>query len=108
MLSKVNRIVSPSDFRSVLRRGRRLTTSHTTIHFVRTGTEASRFGFIVSKATGNAVSRKHTTRWFREISRELLSVHPTGLDVVIRAKDSISETTWSQLHDEILTVVGRF
>jgi ribonuclease P protein component len=43
------------------------------------------FGFIVSKAVGNAVTRNLVKRRLREIAVHSLQDHPTGLSVVVRA-----------------------
>lgn len=43
------------------------------------------FGFIVSKAVGNAVTRNLVKRRLREIAALSLKEHPEGLAVVVRA-----------------------
>jgi ribonuclease P protein component len=103
MLNKINRINTANDFRHTLRKGKRMGTTHTVISVAKTEAEApSRFGFVVSKAIGNAVARKHVTRLLREIARERLAVTPKGFDIVIRPLEGSSELTFAELRAEIL------
>jgi ribonuclease P protein component len=60
----------------------------------------SRFGFIVSKAVGNAVVRNLVKRRLREAGAETLRDRPTGLDVVVRALPSAASADWSSLRGD--------
>jgi len=69
--------------------------------FERPGSEPSRFGFIVTRAVGNAVTRNLVRRRLRSVSRELLPVIPDGRDVVMRALPGSDQVPWATLHAEI-------
>jgi ribonuclease P protein component len=46
---------------------------------------ASRAGFVVSKAVGNAVIRNRVKRRLRHLAMPALAEHPVGVDFVVRA-----------------------
>lgn len=59
--------------------------------------EPSRFGFIVSKAVGNAVTRNLVKRRLREAAALALKTQGTGLAVVVRALPAAASADWEQL-----------
>lgn len=67
----------------------------------------TRFGFIVSKAVGNAVHRNLVRRRLKAISREALGSHAVGADIVIRALPGSAEVAWATLHKEVLEGIER-
>ncbi|MBU1587841.1 MAG: ribonuclease P protein component [Actinobacteria bacterium] len=102
MLARANRVTLPADFRTAVRRGRRVGTSAAVLHILeRPGSEPSRFGFIVTKAVGNAVTRNLVRRRLRSVGREVLAESPTGTDVVMRALPGSEQVPWATLHAEI-------
>ena len=108
MLARANRVVRADDYRATVRRGRRVGSAHTLMYIAARGTdEPSRFGFIVSKAVGNSVTRNLVTRRLRAIGRGALETHPTGRDVIIRALPGSPEASWSTLQSEILVGLER-
>jgi ribonuclease P protein component len=108
VLSRVNRIVRGADFRTVVRSGRRFPAECAVVYVRRGDPEAaSRFGFIVSKAVGTAVTRNLVARRLRSVSRDLLSTSDTGVDVVIRALPGIADVPWPTLHESVERAVDR-
>ncbi len=105
MLARANRVVSAADYKATIRRGRRISTPHALLYVSERGDGPARFGFIVSKAVGNSVSRNLITRRFRSIGREALATVPLGRDVVIRALPGSREVSWSSLRGEILNAL---
>lgn len=55
------------------------------------------FGFIVSKAVGNAVTRNLVKRRLREFAALSLKDHPEGLCVVVRALPAAAEADFAGL-----------
>ena len=51
-----------------------------------------RVGFVVSKAVGNAVVRNRTKRVLRALVSARITLVPSGIDVVIRAKAGLPGT----------------
>jgi ribonuclease P protein component len=71
------------------------------LHVLNTGGLPTRFGFIVTKAVGTAVTRNLVKRRLRAVCRNLLPASMTGTDVVIRALPGSETATWERLRDEV-------
>ncbi len=92
----------PDDFRAAVRRGRRVPTGHTVLHVLKdASTGPARFGFIVTKAVGGAVTRNTVKRRLRAVGHAVLPSIAGGTDVVIRALPGSDEVPWASLHSEI-------
>jgi ribonuclease P protein component len=101
-------VVTADDFRVTVRRGKRVGTSHSIVYLrARNSGEPTRFGFIVAKTVGNAVTRNLMRRRLRSVGRDVLANHATGLDVVIRALPGSPEVSWATLHEEISAGIDR-
>jgi ribonuclease P protein component len=108
MLAKANRVVRGDEYRATVRYGRRVSTGHILLYVRSTEPAvATRFGFIVTKAIGNAVTRNLVRRRLKAVSFEALAHHATGSDVVMRALPGCTEVEWSTLHDEVLEAMNR-
>jgi ribonuclease P protein component len=101
MLPVQNRLRTSADFshtvRSGVRQGRRNVVLYAAVS---DEAQASRFGFIVSRAVGNAVVRNLVKRRLREAGAETLRDRPTGLDVVVRALPSAASADWASLRGD--------
>lgn len=98
----MNRVTQPGDFRTIMRRGRRVTTDNAVIMvFDRQVREPGRFGFVVAKTVGGAVTRNLVRRRLRAVCRDLLPIVPEGTDVVIRALPGCDRAAWATLQSEI-------
>jgi ribonuclease P protein component len=102
VLAKANRITRGADYKTVVRRGSRIVRPNT-VMYVRRGTAPGpcRFGFIVAKNVGNAVTRNRVRRRLKAATAEFLPSVPTGTDVVIRALPSAATTDWTALRAEV-------
>ena len=69
--------------------------------------DAVRFGFIVSKAVGNAVVRNRVRRRLKAVAINLLDSLPAGSDVVVRALPASAQASWVTLNTEISDVVNK-
>lgn len=108
MLAKPNRVVRAEDFRSTMRRGKRVTSDHAVIYFAqRAGSEPARFGFVVAKTVGGSVTRNLMRRRLRAIAAEFVADGLTSTDIVIRALPGSDGLTWSNLHEEIGASIRR-
>lgn len=63
--------------------------------------EPARFGFIVSKAVGNAVMRNLVRRRMKDIVRRQLQAGFAGYDVVIRALPATASAPFADLKIDI-------
>ncbi len=102
MLARANRVVKPSDFRAIVRRGRRTATAGTLIYRVeRDPADPARFGFIVAKTVGNAVERNLVRRRMRAVCRSIVDAGGRGSDVVVRALPGSAQRDWASLSAEM-------
>ena len=85
MLPQPNRLRSSSDLRHVMRRGRRLGSTHLVLHvFTRPEPSAPRAGFVVGKVVGNSVQRHRVIRQLRHVVAGRLGSIPESTDLVVR------------------------
>ena len=109
MLNRRNRLLTSNDFRIVLRRGKKFPVNGGLIAILRTDVaEPLRFGFVVSKAVGNAVVRNRVKRRLRAAS-SLLAHDYRGADVVVRTDQQsphISVEQWGRDLSASLTKVA--
>ncbi|WP_025159250.1 ribonuclease P protein component [Leifsonia aquatica] len=115
MLAKANRITRGADYRATVRKGSRFTAENT-VAYVRPNSDPDvvRFGFIVSKAVGNAVRRNLVRRRLKAAAYELVpalresAATVGGVDIVIRALPASAEARWATLHEEVSRAVSRY
>ena len=98
MLSRAQRIHLPTQFRRVIRRGAKAHRPTLVCYAVSGETTLNRYGFVVSKSVGPAVTRNLVKRRLRAIAAELGS--PTPVDVVIRALPEAASAEWDQLRSD--------
>jgi ribonuclease P protein component len=85
MLPASARLRSSDDFRTTVRRGRRIGRPTLVLHVVSRPDTITRAGFVVSKAVGGAVVRNRVKRRLRHLVAARLTGSSLGLDVVVRA-----------------------
>lgn len=95
-------MVKPSDFRAIVRRGRRASGPSTLIYRIdRDPSDPARFGFIVAKTVGNAVERNLVRRRMRAVCRSIVDAGGSGADVVVRALPGAAQRDWASLSAEM-------
>ncbi|WP_417220113.1 ribonuclease P protein component [Arthrobacter sp.] len=103
MLPKKHRLRSPAGFsvtvRSGARSGRRNVVLYALTHPETQQSVPSRYGFIVSKAVGNAVTRNLVKRRLRAVAAES-PAQDVGYDIVMRALPASAHASWSELSAE--------
>jgi len=106
MLKQAQRIRLESDYKSILRKGRRFYSSYFTM-FVKTqndlGFSTSRFGFIASKKVGKAVVRNRAKRQIREIIRLNMDKIKAGYDIVIIISPKAAGESYLTLETAVIT-----
>ncbi|MDQ4491806.1 ribonuclease P protein component [Sinomonas sp. ASV486] len=106
MLAATHRLRSGADFTHTVRSGVRQGRRNVVLYAVRSEGQPSRFGFIVSKAVGNAVARNLVKRRLREAAAITVRLRPVGLDVVVRALPASSGASWSELSEDYESALG--
>ena len=101
MLSSKNRMRLSADFSTTVRSGARSGRRNLVLYAVPTALDQpSIFGFIVSKAVGNAVTRNLVKRRLREIAVQSLRAYPQGLSVVVRALPPAANADFGALSND--------
>ena len=99
-------MVKPSDFRAIVRRGRRASSASTLVYRIeREPDHAARFGFIVAKTVGNAVERNLVRRRMRAVCRAIVDAGGSGSDVVVRALPGSAQRDWTSLSAEMHAIL---
>jgi ribonuclease P protein component len=85
---KKKRLVSNSQFKAVMARGRRLSNGVLTLYMVENDCKYSRLGVSVGKSHGNAVVRNRLKRLMREAFRQNQERIPVGFDYLLMIRRS--------------------
>jgi ribonuclease P protein component len=101
MLAKEARLRTADDFRSTMRTGRKVISANLVIYLKRVpGTAQARFGFVVAKTVGNAVTRNLVKRRLRSLARGQRITSDRGFDVVVRALPGSASLNWDSISKE--------
>lgn len=100
------------DYRQVVRNGTRVGGAYCITYAVRRSsddetTDPARFGYIISKAVGNAVVRNRTRRRMKFVTDELLREGVSDVDIVFRALPAAAEAGFTELRQEMLRSVAK-
>lgn len=94
-----------------MRKGGRAGTRTVVVHYyTRTDpviTGGPRFGLVVSKQVGNAVTRHSVSRRLRHVLAGFISELPREVDIVVRALPPAAEATSKQLLDDVSSALPR-
>lgn len=103
-----NRVTLGDDYRGAVRTGRRVGGAFCIVHAVfRSPEKPVRFGFIVSKAVGNAVVRNLVRRRLKTVADRSIQSGLVGYDIVIRALPASAEASYVQLEQEVVRSLDR-
>jgi ribonuclease P protein component len=94
------------EFLAVQRGGARLPARRLIVLW-REGHERSRFGLVVSRKVGNAVTRNRVKRWLREAIRRGPSQDLPAVDVVVIARTSSREVGQRMLAKELWSALAK-
>ncbi len=108
MLARENRLISADDFRSTMRTGRKIASNHLVTYLKNDASAGQvRFGFVVAKSVGGAVSRNLVKRRLRAVARQLLAeISPSeSVSIVVRALEGSADATFETLKTEFRSSV---
>lgn len=105
MLAKANRIVSATDYRRLVRSGRKARGTLTLAYGHRSAPDTPlRMGVIVARTVGNAVVRNRVRRRIKAVGWALAQ-DVDGLDVVLRALPSAAAADFAAIDGEVRRLV---
>ncbi|WP_336660102.1 ribonuclease P protein component [Leucobacter sp. USHLN153] len=108
MPARHHRITRGQDYRQIVRAGRRVGGALCITHAVlRSPGEPARFGFIISKAVGNAVTRNRVRRRMKAVIESRLHSGVSSVDIVFRALPAVAEATFGELRREMERALDR-
>ena len=108
MPARQHRITRGEDYRRTVRTGRRVGGAFCITHAVFSAPEdPARFGFIISKAVGNAVTRNLIRRRFKTIVEKQIAQGVAGMDIVFRAFPKIVDASYAELEAEVIRALAR-
>lgn len=108
MLAEQHRLRTSAEFRRTTRSGARSGGRNVVVYACpRTDEGPSRFGFIVSRAVGNAVVRNKVRRRLRALAATSLGDLGNGMDVAVRALPGAGGLSWDELGSEYLRALGQ-
>ena len=112
MPARHHRVTRGEDYRQVVRKGNRVGGAFCITYAVPRSTTASevapaRFGYIISKAVGNAVTRNLLRRRMKFVTDELIREGVTGADIVFRALPKASTASFAEMRREMRRAVTK-
>lgn len=108
MPAKRNLVTRGDDYRRTVRTGYRVGGAYCITHAVfRAPEDPARFGFIVSKAVGNAVVRNRVRRRLKAIADRNLQAGLSGCDIVFRALPASATAPFAELEREVARSLTR-
>ena len=106
MLARANRLIRGDDFRTIMRTGKKSSTSHLVGYRLLDQNLPTRFGFVISKACGNAVRRNQLKRRLRSLAREKMNQFPSGSQLVVRGLPGSAEQEFTKLTEQFEKALG--
>ena len=100
------RLRNSVEFKKVYERGAKKISRSFVVFTLANGLEYSRFGLTTPRKLGPAHERNRIKRRVREILRTARMVIPGGLDVVVNPKRTAHDRDFSELRDELVTLLG--
>lgn len=106
-MQRDERLCAARDFAAVRAQGRAVHCTTLTLSWLPTNQSANRFGFVVSKRVGKAVTRNLVKRRLRAIMQARVAVLRAGHDIVLTARPSAVQRPFHDLARDVDDLVRR-
>lgn len=100
MLKRVNRLRKRYQFNYVYRAGEHFSANHIVLYVTPSKTKDIKVGIAVTKKVGHAVVRNRIKRQLREVISAVLPTLKQNRNIIVVARDNISQSTFSELRAE--------
>lgn len=107
MLSKVNRLKKRYQFNYVYKNGSHFSSSALVLYVSTSKTRSIKVGFAVTKKIGKAVQRNAVRRRLREIVQKQLPNLKQNYNIILVARDNVSEFSFESLSKQFLDLVKK-
>ena len=104
---KNNVLRKQSDFDAIYKRGRSVGDKYVVIFYIKNDLDVTRTCFLASKKVGNSVRRNRARRLMRESYGHIKDIIPSGYDIIIIARNTISGRKFSEVDRSILNAFKR-
>jgi len=107
MLNKENRINKKKDYNNIYKKGKKILGRYMVLFIIKGEGSKNRYGFVTSKKIGNAVSRNRAKRRIRMVVKGNMKYVQDRFDVIIVARKSINEVSYSDLNRDYLSAMRK-
>ena len=104
---KANRVLRRSGFRRAYDQGRKFQARHFTAFVLANDEAQPKLGITATRKSGNAVARNRARRLMREVFRKNKRLVPSGIDIIINVKSSLSEAVYQDLESDFISFLER-
>ena len=96
-----------ADFDAIYKRGRSVGDKYVVIFYLKNGLDHTRTGFLASKKVGNSVKRNRARRLMRESYRQIKDKIPQGYDIILIARNTITDRSFMEVDNSIVHAFRR-
>ena len=107
MLKRVNRLKKRYQFNYVYKSGEHFSSEHLVLYVSSSKTQSIKVGFAVTKKVGHAVVRNKIRRRLREIIQKQLPSLKQNYNIIVVAKDNVSEASFEKLTQETTKLLNK-
>jgi ribonuclease P protein component len=108
VLPRQHRLNRSADLRNCFRRGRRFGVSGGSIHILKISSDSrSQIGVVTPKLVGNSVARHLVARRIRHACKVVVTQHPFGFQIAIRATAGSTENQVKHWENSILDALEK-
>jgi ribonuclease P protein component len=96
-----------ADFDAVYNKGKSIGDKYVVVFYLKNQLDHNRTGFLATKKVGNSVERNRARRLMKESYRHFRDTIPTGYDIIIIARNTISGRSFREVDQSIRNAFRR-